>query len=73
MMRALYNFDKTHSTSLTFSTDDLFFELPNIEQPKKSCDWCYVPSLSNGEAGYIPRSYVKMEEMDKLLEELTQQ
>ena len=54
MLRALYSFKKTHPTSLTFTQNDLFVELPMTSVDK---NWYYVMD-GQAVAGYVPKNYV---------------
>ena len=58
MYRALYPFQKTHPTSLSFDKDDIFLTLPGARSDK---NWHFVLD-QKGLKGFVPRNYVKQEE-----------
>ena len=58
MYRALYPFQKTHPTSLSFEKDDIFLSLPGARSDK---NWHFVID-QKGLKGFVPRNYVKQEE-----------
>ena len=58
MYRALYPFQKTHPTSLSFEKDDVFLSLPGANSDK---NWHCVLDRK-GSKGFVPRNYVKKEE-----------
>ena len=71
MYRALYPFQKTHPTSLSFAQGDVFLSLPGARSDK---NWHFVLD-QKGIKGFVPRNYVDKEEKqpnkdeyDKLLE-----
>ncbi len=55
MYKALFSFKKTHPSSLTFSENDQFIELPGAAGDK---NWYYVINW-NGTSGYVPKNYVE--------------
>ena len=67
MYRALYPFQKTHPTSLTFGHGDVFVELPGARPDK---NWHFVLD-KKGNKGFVPRNYVgkvdKMPSKDEFL------
>ena len=58
MYRALYPFQKTHPTSLSFEKNDVFLSLPGANSDK---NWHCVLD-QKGLKGFVPRNYVKKEE-----------
>ena len=58
MYRALYPFQKTHPTSLSFEKNDVFLSLPGANSDK---NWHCVLD-QKGFKGFVPRNYVKKEE-----------
>jgi len=72
MFRALYSFNKTHPTSLTFSAGDTFIGLPGASADK---NWYYVLDVERGLKGFVPRNYVQpldnlptLEEFNRILD-----
>ena len=70
MYRALYPFQKTHPTSLSFVQGDVFLSLPGARSDK---NWHFVLD-EKGCKGFVPRNYVNpaenlpnKDEYDKLL------
>ena len=58
MYRALFPFQKTHPTSLTFGKGDVFVGLPGARADK---NWHFVID-KKGNNGFVPRNYVHKEE-----------
>ena len=66
MFKALYSFNKTHPTSLTFAAGDAFIGLPGASADK---NWYYVLDIKRGLKGFVPRNYVQQWEKLPTLDE----
>ena len=73
MFKALYAFNKTHPTSLSFNAQDVFIGLPGAGADK---NWYYVLD-TRGFKGFVPRNYVQKvetlpssEDFNKLLDSI---
>ena len=73
MYKALFPFQKTHPTSLSFVAGDIFLSLPGARADK---NWHFVVD-QKGCKGFVPRNYVNQQdelpskdEYEKLLEKV---
>lgn len=55
--KALYNFEATYNSALSFKEGELFVELSGGSGCKQDRNWYFVAS-TDGSAGYVPRNYV---------------